>query len=64
MTITRLKTAPRLRVVADVPPPDLSYEWRDRQRIARKNWAAVHIQGDRRAPVFIPDRPSWKGWWR
>lgn len=64
MTVTRLKTAPKLRVVTDEPPPDLSYEWRDRQRIAARNWATVHIQADRRAPVFIPDRPSWKGWRR
>jgi hypothetical protein len=33
------------------PAPDLSYEWQDRQRIAARDWARVHIAGDR-APVL------------
>ena len=38
------------------PAPDMSYEWRDRQRIRAKDWARVHIAADRRAPIYMPDR--------
>lgn len=45
----------KLRAVPDaqpVPPaPSYDYEHQERQRIARKDWAAVHVRGDRN-PVF------------
>ena len=34
----------------------------DRQRIANTDWARVHIEGDRRPAVDIPDRRKWS--WR
>jgi hypothetical protein len=27
-----------------------------RADIAKRDWSAVHISGDRRAPVYLPDR--------
>lgn len=38
----------------DEPPPSLDYEWQDRQRIMRRDWAGVHTSGDRSAPL-----PFW-----
>lgn len=55
----------RLTVVASEPmqpAPDMSYEWRDRQRIAAKDWARIHTLADRRAPIFLPD--NHKRTWR
>lgn len=42
------------------PAPDLSYEWRDRQRIRSRDWAAVHIAADRRAPVALGFTRFWR----
>jgi hypothetical protein len=33
----------------------------NRADIEKRDWAAVHVAGDRRAPVFLPD--SVKRWW-
>lgn len=35
---------------APAPEPSLAYEWQERQRIARKDWAAIHIHADRARP--------------
>lgn len=46
---------PNLRPVptqqGEPPAPDLSYEWQERQRVARKDWAAIHVRGDRNPPL-------------
>lgn len=51
---------PRLEIEPGVyrliPTPDLSYEWRDRQRIMRRDWARVHVAADRREPLPFFDR--------
>jgi hypothetical protein len=47
----------------ETSPPDTSYEHRERQRIASKDWAAVHVRGDRSAPLDFFLRPS-RGWLR
>lgn len=50
---------PALHVVAKqpkAPPPDLSYEARERRHIMARNWNAVHIAADRRAPISLADR--------
>lgn len=39
----------------------------DRAKIRSRNWASIHIAGDRRAPLDIPDRPhrrTWTSWER
>lgn len=53
-----MSAKPNLRVVApaDQSAPSTEYEWQHRQRIARKDWAAIHIGGDRSAPLSIIDR--------
>lgn len=38
----------------DAPPPDMSYEYLDRQRILNRNWAETHIVADKRPPL-----PFW-----
>lgn len=45
----RLKAVPKVPVTP--PPPDMSYEWRDRQRVAAKDWSRVHIDGDRASRI-------------
>ena len=54
----------KLRVVKSEPVArqlaDLSYEWKDRQRIRARNWAAVHIAADRREPVSLSIRRFWR----
>jgi hypothetical protein len=47
---------PKFRVVGKPPQPapPTDYEWQERQRIARKDWAAIHVRGDRSAPVDLP----------
>jgi hypothetical protein len=44
------------------PEPDLSYEYRERQFIASRDWAAVHVAADRRAPISLAD--GVRRWWR
>lgn len=48
----------KLRVVAAVeePAPSYAYEAEQRRRIARKDWAAIHVAGDRRAPLPFFER--------
>jgi hypothetical protein len=43
---------PALHVVKDAPEeaPDTSYEAEQRKRIMSRDWAAVHVSADRRAP--------------
>jgi hypothetical protein len=57
-------TARALKLVqpADQPEPDLSYESRERRFIASRNWAGVHVAGDRADALEITDRP--RRWWR
>jgi hypothetical protein len=40
----------RLDATVKGPPPDLSYEFRQRQHILSRDWRAVHISADRREP--------------
>lgn len=50
---------PRLRSVKPTPAepqPDTSYEHRERQRIAQRDWAALHVAADRRSPLGFLDR--------
>jgi hypothetical protein len=42
------------------PPIDLYAPIK--QRIAARNWAAIHVASDRRQPVEI--EPRRKGWWK
>lgn len=55
-----MSAARKLQVVPEFPvekpAPDVSYEHRERKRIAERDWAAVHIRGDRAAPLNIIDR--------
>jgi hypothetical protein len=46
-----------------IPAPDLSYEWRERQRIMCRDWSRVHRQGDRAPPLPFFDRivRTWRG---
>lgn len=41
---------------AEQPQPSYEYEAQERRRIAAKNWAAIHIAGDRRAPLPFFER--------
>jgi hypothetical protein len=48
---------PGVETVAEPPPPpDMSYEHRQRLHIASRDWAAVHVAADRRAPLHLPDQ--------
>ena len=49
---------PLLRVVE---PEAVDITLAMRAEIKRRDWSAVHIAGDRRAPVNLPDRPA-RGW--
>jgi hypothetical protein len=44
---------PSLRVVQEQP---LDIAALNRADIAARNWEKCHIDGDRRAPVYLPDR--------
>ena len=63
MTVERLKLKPRLRAVPDTPEPspDLSYEHRERSYVMSRDWSRVHVEGDRRSPISLPDALKW-GW--
>jgi hypothetical protein len=50
---------PKLAIVEE-SPTDISAELR--AAIHKRDWAAVHIEADRRAPLFMLDRP--KRTWR
>jgi hypothetical protein len=54
-----MKPRPKLSIVAD-EPVDITLALR--ADIARRDWSAVHIDGDRRAPVFLPEfvRRGWR----
>lgn len=50
---------PRLHAVQQVPavkPADITALLR--QDIAARDWSAVHVAADRRAPLFLADRPK------
>lgn len=50
-------TFPRLVEPEPVAEPDYSYEYRERQRIhERFADGRVHIAGDRRKPIWLPER--------
>lgn len=57
---------PHLTIIPKAPPPEgepsYDYEWKQRQFIRSRNYAAVHIAGDRSRPVELMDRV--RGWWR
>jgi hypothetical protein len=38
------------------PQPDVSYEHRERQHIAERDWAGLHVAADRRSPLGFFDR--------
>lgn len=51
----------RLRSVPapeEAPEPDMTYEYRERQRILQRDWAAVHTSGDRAPALPFFDRPT------
>lgn len=58
-----------LKIVGDQAEPtkpraDLyAYESEQRAAIARVDWAAVHVRGDRRAPIalFGTTKRGWRG---
>ena len=54
----KLKAVP---APADEPPPSTDYEWQERQRIARKDWAAIHVRSDR-SPALDFIRRVVRGW--
>lgn len=41
---------------ADQPEPSYAYEHEQRQASARRDWAALHIAGDRRPALGFLDR--------
>jgi hypothetical protein len=49
------RPAARLRAVPAAPTiepePSLAYEYEERRRIAAKDWAAIHVRGDRSRPL-------------
>lgn len=51
-----MATALRLVGAPEDRPPSTDYEWQERQRIGARDWAAIHIAADRRAPIMLPDR--------
>ena len=55
MTAANLKLITKTHRVVDIYAAD-------KQRIANTDWARVHIEGDRRPAVDIPDRRKWS--WR
>ena len=59
MTRRVVETEPGVFRIA--PPADLSYEWKDRQRIMERDWARVHTKGDRAPalPFFDRVRRTW-----
>lgn len=57
MTISRLKTNPKLRVVKETHRVvDITALLR--ADITERDWTAVHVNGDRSAGVDLPDRPK------
>jgi len=44
------------------PAPSLAYEYEERQRMAAKDWAAIHVRGDRSPPLDFFNRivRSWR----
>jgi len=58
---TSLKSGPRkLRIVKDVPEVvDIYAAWK--AEIASRDWRGVHVRGDRREAVELPDvRKGWR----
>ena len=60
-----------LRLIPTAPEPTPQDAPKDitamlRAEIRARNWAAVHIAGDRRQPLFIADAPkrTWANWVR
>jgi hypothetical protein len=53
-----MKPRPKLHIVAE-QPVDITLALR--ADIEARDWSRVMIEGDRRAPVFLPDA---KGGWR
>lgn len=51
-----------LHIVTEADEPSYAYEGDERRRIAGKNWAAIHIRGDRSAPVYLPSVASRRTW--
>lgn len=56
-----MKPQRKLRIVPDEQPTDITLAMR--AEIEARDWAAVHVAGDRRAPVFLADavRRVWRG---
>ena len=64
MTLTSSMTR-HLRAVPDTPElvvVDIYAAWK--ADIARIDWKATHIRGDRGVVIERAERPSWKGWMR
>jgi hypothetical protein len=56
-------TARNLKLVEpapEPPAPNLDYEWKERQRIKARNWAAVHIAADRRPFLALGETKKWR----
>lgn len=60
MTIAKLKTKPKLRIVAKTHRP-VDITALIRAEIQERDWERVHVQGQRNPPLDLPDRP--KGRW-
>jgi hypothetical protein len=68
-----MKPRPKLHIVADEPTLEEIREQSAkagkhvgdamRSQIAKRDWAAVHVTGDRRAPVFLAAcvKRVWRG---
>lgn len=56
-----MKPAPALKLVATEPTVDITLAMR--AEIEARDWGAVHVAGDRRAAVFLPERLRrvWRG---
>jgi hypothetical protein len=59
--MTRRATEIAPGVFRFTPPPDLSYEWKDRKRIMERDWARVHTKGDKAPalPFWAAVRRTW-----
>lgn len=61
----RLKAVPKVPVPE--PAPDTSYEWRQRQRSAAKDWGSLHARGpehDFKGSALEPIIDRLRRWWR
>lgn len=50
------------RTVVAAEPEPIDIQAKARAEIAKRDWRAVHVNGDRSPPVQIADRPRRRAW--